>query len=213
MNTFLVIAAVMVAIAAGAVAIPLLRDKQSRWAAGLAAVIIIGASAGLYPLWSNWDWKAPAQSEAAAGPDVAAMVAKLEKHLRDNPGDFRGWLMMGRSYLALNRMDDAVAAFDHAHRLDAKSAEADVGLGEAMSLRAGGEITPQASQLFEDALSLEPGNPKAMLYGGFAAAARGDRSLARTRWQALVDLNRRRAAPARLGRMRRPSGRARRQRA
>jgi len=189
MNTFLVIAAVMVAIAAGAVAIPLLRDKQSRVAGGLAAVIIIGASAGLYPLWSNWDWKAPAQAEAAAGPDVAAMVAKLEKHLRDTPDDFRGWLMMGRSYLALNRPDDAVAAFDHAHRLDAKSAEADVGLGEAMSLRAGGEITPEASQLFEDALSLEPGNPKAMLYGGFAAAARGDRSLARTRWQALVDLN------------------------
>ena len=189
MNTFLVIAAVMVAIAAGAVAIPLLRDKQSRMAGGLAAVIIIGASAGLYPLWSNWDWKAPAQSEAAAGPDVAAMVAKLEKHLRDTPDDFRGWLMMGRSYLALNRPDDAVAAFDRAHRLDAKSAEADVGLGEAMSLRAGGEITPEASQLFEDALSLEPGNPKAMLYGGFAAAARGDRSLARTRWQALVDLN------------------------
>ena len=38
-------------------------------------------------------------------------------------------------------------------------------------------------------MSLEPGNPKAMLYGGFAAAARGDRALARARWQALVDLN------------------------
>jgi cytochrome c-type biogenesis protein CcmH len=189
MHTFLVIAAVMAAIAAGAVAIPLLRDRQSRIAGAFAAVIVIGVSAGLYPLWSNWDWNAPAQSEAAAGPDVAAMVAKLEKHLGDTPDDLPGWLMLGRSYLALNRLDDAIVAYDHAHRLDAKSAEAAVGLGEAMSMQAGGQITPAASQLFEDALTLEPGNPKALLYGGFAAAARGDRPLARTRWQALVDLH------------------------
>jgi cytochrome c-type biogenesis protein CcmH len=189
MHTFLVIAAVMAAIAAGAVAIPLLRDRQSRIAGAFAAVIVIGVSAGLYPLWSNWDWSAPAPSEAAAGPDVAAMVAKLEKHLQDAPDDLSGWLMLGRSYVALNRLDDAIVAYDHAHRLDAKSAEAAVGLAEAMSLQAGGQITPAASQLFEDALSLEPGNPKALLYGGFAAAARGDRPLARARWQALVDLN------------------------
>src|SRR6266478_4718139 len=136
MNTFLVIAAVMAAIAAAAVALPLLRDRQSRRLGALLAVMVIGASAGLYPLWSNWNWHAPAQSEAAAGPDVAAM-----------------------------------------------------GLGEAMSLRAGGDITPQAAQLFEDALALAPGNPKALLYAGFAAAVRGDRALARTRWQALKALN------------------------
>src|SRR5258707_15081490 len=64
-----------------------------------------------------------------------------------------------------------------------------MGLGEAMSLRAGGDITPQAAQLFEDALALAPSNPKALLYAGFAAAVRGDRVLARTRWQALKALN------------------------
>ncbi len=88
MNTFLVIAAVMAAIAASAVALPLLRHRQSRVLGAVAAVIIIGAAALLYPLWSNWNWRAPAQS--AAGPDVAAMVAKLEKHLQDQPGDLTG---------------------------------------------------------------------------------------------------------------------------
>jgi cytochrome c-type biogenesis protein CcmH len=189
MNTFLVIAAVMAAIAAAAVALPLLRDRQSRRLGALLAVMVIGASAGLYPLWSNWNWHAPAQSEAAAGPDVAAMVAKLEKRLQDQPNDLKGWLMLGRSYLTLNRLDEAIVAYDHAHQLDAKSADAAMGLGEAMSLRAGGDITPQAAQLFEDALALAPGNPKALLYAGFAAAARGNRALARTRWQALKALN------------------------
>ena len=189
MNTFLVIAAVMAAIASGAVAFPLLRDKQSRVAGVLAAVLVIGASAALYPLWSNWNWHATAESQAAAAPDVAAMVAKLEKHLQDTPDDLAGWLMLGRSYVALNRLDDGIVAYDHAHQLDAKNAEAAMGLGEAMSLKAGGDITPAASQLFEQALTLAPGNAKALLYGGFAAAVRGDRPLARARWQALINLN------------------------
>ena len=189
MNTFLVIAAVMAAIAAGAVALPLLRDRQSRLLGALVAVTVIGASAGLYPLWSNWNWHAPAPSQAAAGPDVAAMIAKLERRLQDQPNDPKGWSMLGRSYLALNRLDEAIVAYGHAHQLDSKDPEAAMGLGEAMSLRAGGEITPQAGQLFEDALALAPANPKALLYAGFAAAVRGERALARSRWQALEALN------------------------
>jgi cytochrome c-type biogenesis protein CcmH len=188
MNTFLVIAAVMAAIAAFAVAFPLLRDRQSRVVGALAAVFVIGAAAGLYPLWSNWNWHAPAQT-AEGGPDIAAMVAKLEKRLHDQPNDVAGWLMLGRSYLALNRLDDAIAAYGHARQLDGSSAEAAMGLGESMSLRAGGDITPPAGQLFEEAVRLAPGSPKALLYGGFAAAVRGDRALARSRWQALKALH------------------------
>lgn len=190
MTTFLIIAAAMAAIAAAVVALPLLRDRQSRVAGAVVAVIVIGAAAGLYPLWSNWNWHAPAEpADAPGGPDVAAMIAKLEKHLHDEPADLKGWLMLGRSYVALNRMDDGIVAYDRAHRLDPKSADAAMGLGEAMSLQAGGEITPPAAELFETALVLAPGNPKALLYGGFAAAGRGDRALARSRWLALKELH------------------------
>ncbi len=189
MSAFLIIAALMAAIAAAIVAVPLLRDKRSRIIGAVAACLVAGAAAGLYPLWSNWDWHAPAQSRRCPRPDVLAMVAKLEQHMRDDPNDIAGWLMLGRSYLALQRMDDAVNAYDRAHQLNGNSAEAALGLGEAISLRAGGQISPEASQLFEDALKLEPNNPKALLYGGFAAATRGDRDLARSRWQALKDLH------------------------
>ncbi len=189
MNTFLLVAAVMAAIAASVVALPLLRDRQSRVLGALAGSIVIGAAAVLYPLWSNWDWHAAAQSQTEAGPDIAAMVGKLEKRLQEDPNDLRGWLMLGRSYVTLNRLDDAVVAYDHARRLDGKNADAAMGLGEAMTLRAGGEITPQAAQLFEEALVDAPASPQALLYGGFAAAARGDRGLARTRWQALKSMN------------------------
>ena len=189
MSSFIIVAALMAAIAATVVAVPLMRDKKTRLVGALAALLVAGAAAGLYPLWSNWDWHAPAQAQTIAAPEVAAMMAKLEQHLRDDPNDLAGWLMLGRSYTALQRLDDAVTAYDRAHRLAGNSAEAALGLGEALSLRAGGEITPPAAQLFEDAITLEPNNPKALLYGGFAAATRGDRALARSRWQALKDLH------------------------
>jgi cytochrome c-type biogenesis protein CcmH len=188
MSAFLLVAALMAAIAATIVAVPLVRHKKSRLIGALAAFLVAGAAAGLYPLWSNWDWHAPEQPQGPAAPDVLAMVAKLEKHLRDQPDDLAGWLMLGRSYMALQRLDDAVSAYDRAHQLG-NSSDAALGLGEAISLRAGGEITPQAARLFEEALTLAPNNPKALLYGGFAAATRGDRALARSRWQALKDLH------------------------
>jgi cytochrome c-type biogenesis protein CcmH len=187
MATFLVVAAFMAAIAATAVALPLLRHRQSRVLGAAAGVLVIGAAAALYPLWSNWNWHAPAQR--AASPDVLAMVAKLEQRMRDQPNDIAGWLMLGRSYVALDRLDDAILAYDHAYRLDANNVDAMLGLGEAVSLRAGGDITPAAAQLFEQAVTSAPENPKALLYGGFAAAVRGDRATARSRWQALKNLH------------------------
>jgi len=189
MSAFFILAALMAAIAAAIVAVPLLRDNKSRLIGALAAFLLAGAAAGLYPLWSNWDWRAPVQAQSVPAPDVLAMVAKLEQHLREDPNDVAGWLMLGRSYLALQRMDDAVSAYDRAHKLAGNNTEAALGLGEAISLRAGGQISPEASQLFEEALKLEPNNPKALLYGGFAAATRDDRALARSRWQALKDLH------------------------
>ncbi|MEA3105593.1 MAG: cytochrome c-type biosis protein CcmH [Gammaproteobacteria bacterium] len=188
MTLFVVVAALMAALAASAVAVPLLRHRQSRLVGAAAGVLVVAAAAGLYPMWSNWNWHSSGQNPAA-GPDVAAMVAKLETHLREDPNDLKGWLMLGRSYIALERLDDAIVAYDHSHRLDAGNAEAALGLGEAMSLRAGGNITPEAAKLFEEALALEPTSPKALLYGGFAAAARGDITAARNRWLVLKEMH------------------------
>ena len=188
MRTFIVVAALMAAIAAAIVAIPLVLSKRSRLLGILAAALVSGAAAGLYPLWSNWDWHAPTGASALQSPDVLAMVAKLEQHLHDEPEDLTGWLMLGRSYMALERAADAVVAYQHAYDLN-KGADASLGLAEALSVRAGGQITPEAAQLFEEAVKLAPQNPKALFYAGFAAAIRGDTGLARERWQALKDLH------------------------
>lgn len=196
MGSFMAIAALMALGAAAAVAWPLLRERAHRLTGAIAAALVLALAAGLYPLWSNWDWNAPppeapaAAAGETASPEVAAMVAKLEKRMQANPDDLQGWLMLGRSYLTLNRLDDAVVAYDNAERLgNGKDPESLLGLGEALSLRAGGDITPQVASLFEQAVTIAPDNPKALLYGGFAAAVRGDAGVARSRWLAVKSMN------------------------
>ncbi len=186
MNEFLVVAALMAAVAACAVAWPLLRHRENRVQGAIVALLILGSGAGLYSLWSNWNWRLPPPQ---AQPDISAMVVKLEERMRSEPNDIAGWLMLGRSYGALEKFDQALAAYQHAHSLDAKNVEATMGLGEAISMRAGGQLTPESAQLFEEAVSLAPDNPRALLYGGFAAATRGDKQLAKTRWQTLKTLH------------------------
>jgi cytochrome c-type biogenesis protein CcmH len=185
MTTFLLIAVFMAAIAATVVAWPLLRGGRSRLVGAVAAVLVMATAAGLYPLWSNWNWREPSAAPPAASPEVLAMVAQLERKMQAAPGDIRGWLLLGRSDVELERVDDAVTAYEHARRLDGNNVEAMLGLGEALSMRAGGNITPAAADLFERAVSLEPDNPRALLYSGFGAATRGDRASARKRWLAL----------------------------
>ena len=122
MHVFFIVAAAMAVIAAATVAAPLLRDRRNRVIGAVAALVVVGAAAGFYRLWSTWDWNAPMQTRAEA-PEIAAMVAKLESRLREQPNDLQGWLMLGRSYEALQRLDDArkifaqrrLAAREHEH--------------------------------------------------------------------------------------------------
>jgi cytochrome c-type biogenesis protein CcmH len=189
MGTFIFIAAVMAAIAATAVAFPLLRSARSRLTGAIAGVLVVAMAAGLYPLWSNWDWRAALAAKPAVDAQVLEMVAKLERHMKEAPDDIKGWLLLGQSDLALERVDGAIDAYQHAHRLDPNDVGAMLGLGEALSVRAGGNVTPPAGDLFERAVALEPDNPKALLYSGFGAATRGDRATARQRWLKLKGMH------------------------
>jgi len=189
MTTFIFIAAVMAAIAATAVAFPLLRSRRSRVTGALAGLVVMAAAAGLYPLWSNWNWRTAMATKPAVDTQVLEMVAKLERHMKDAPDDIKGWLLLGQSDLALERADGAIDAYEHAHRLDPNDVVALLGLGEALSLRAGGNVTPPAGDLFERAVALEPDNPMALLYSGFGAATRGDRATARQRWLKLKGMH------------------------
>jgi cytochrome c-type biogenesis protein CcmH len=188
MTTFIILAAVMALAASALIAWPLIRARRTPWTPLAAGLLIMVLSGLLYWRWSNWDWSG--RQSAPDSAQIQDMVARLEQKLAKEPDDLPGWLMLGRSCMALERFDDALAAYDHALKLArGQDPESALGMGEAMAMQAGGQITPPAARMFELAVSLAPQNPKALLYGGFAAAGRGDRALARTRWNSLKALH------------------------
>lgn len=191
MLAFVLIAGSLAAGAAVLLLLPLMRQRaDSRPAAGLAAggvllALLLGGAA-MYAAFSNYTW--------VDAPDVAetpaAMAAKLAKRLAAEPNNLEGWLMLGRSYQTLEQFPLAVRAYQRADRLaDGKNAEAIVGVAESMLAQDFEQLRGAAGHLFERALLLEPDNPKALLYAGFAALSRGETLGARERFTRMLTLD------------------------
>ena len=84
----------------------------------LLLLLLLPLSAGLLDAWlGNPDAMLPAamrpataQHEISAG-QIDEMIGKLAERLEKNPQDTQGWAMLGRSYKALGRFDEAEKAF------------------------------------------------------------------------------------------------------
>jgi cytochrome c-type biogenesis protein CcmH len=188
MITFVLLAAALAVAGVTAVAIPLLRRSAAPAAPvaalGATALLVIG-SAALYVTWSNWPWR-----PAAAAVTPQSMVARLARELEHNPANLEGWLMLGRSYVALQEYPLALRAFERADRLsDGKNAEALTGEAETLALTDESELDGRAGRLIERALILAPDSGKALFYGAAVAVRRGELPLGRARFEKLLAMD------------------------
>lgn len=188
MSAFVVVALLLTLIAAAAIALPLIRPARGSPPAVVAAVVtcllLASAAALLYPTWSSWDWNKPAPS--ADSP--SAMVGKLARRLERSPDDLDGWLLLGRSYAQIGQYPMAARAFQRADQLaGGKNAEALMGLAEALVLGERSGLDGRAGRLFEQALALDAKSNRALFYAAIAALERGERPLARERFQHLLE--------------------------
>ena len=190
MIAFILAAALLTAICVAVVVVPLLRPAASQaaatpWTALAATGVLVIGSVGLYAAWSNWSWS---KSPGAASPE--GMVEKLVHQLNAEPDDLPGWLMLGRSYVALQEYQLAVRAYERANRVaGGRSAEALVGEAEALTLMDDTELNGEAGRLIERALAIAPTSPQALFFGAAAAMRRGELPLARARFTKLLALN------------------------
>jgi cytochrome c-type biogenesis protein CcmH len=189
--TFVLIAGSLAAGAAVLLLLPLVRQREdSRPAAGFAAGSVLFAllfvGAGLYAAISNYSWvDAPAVSDSPA-----AMAANLAKRLAAEPNDLAGWLMLGRTYGTLEQFPLASRAYQRADRIaNGQNVEAIIGIAESILAQDFDQLNGGAGHLVERALLLEPDNPKALLYGAFAAMSRGEAATARDRFTRMLGLN------------------------
>ncbi|MFP6743433.1 MAG: c-type cytochrome biogenesis protein CcmI [Alphaproteobacteria bacterium] len=120
--------------------------------------------------------------------DIEAMVAGLAERLQSEPDDLDGWVMLGRSYGALARYDQAVAALEQAAWLSDGDADITAMLAEHRVFAADGLVTPAAKRDFEAAQAKDPAQVAARFYLAMARAQAGDFQTALDGWLALAQV-------------------------
>lgn len=190
--TFWLLASALVLLALVCVLLPLVRKSEPvaaplgrRWAVVLLVAIPL-ASLALYRHLG-----APAVLDAqpalqGKSHDVDAMLAALEKRLKDKPDDAEGWYVLGRSYLALQRVADAEAALARAVKLAPKEARMLAQYAEVVAVNDKGNLQGRARALVAEALELDPQEEKALELAGLSAYQREEWAQAAFYWRHLL---------------------------
>ena len=109
---------------------------RSAWGSAIAvSLVVVIFSIGTYSFlqWRTINRLVGLQTERAGQmPDPREMVARLEARLKENPDDVQGQMMAGRSYMVLERMDDAKNAYEKVLELDPRNHEAHYNMGVIM---------------------------------------------------------------------------------
>ncbi|TPP10451.1 c-type cytochrome biogenesis protein CcmI [Rhizobium glycinendophyticum] len=120
------------------------------------------------------------------GDDVNLLIAKVERHLADNPDDGNGWNVLAPVYFRVGRLDDAELAFRNAIRLLGADPERLNGLGETLVTRNDGIVTEDAAKAFEAARKMQPNNPRADYYLALALEQGGRKAEALAAFQEIA---------------------------
>ncbi len=169
----------MAAIAAAPSRVPLLRDRRSRIIGASSRALGHGRGRGFVSAVVELGLACGARPRRAvpAAPQVLAMVAKLEQHLRDAAERSDGLVDARALVPGARAHDDAVLPTSTRIGSMADSVEALHRAWARLSACAPVAISrrkPRSSS--SEALTWSRTIRKALLYGGFAAAIRGDRS-------------------------------------
>lgn len=164
-------------IIAVAIAVPIL---------AVALYFVLGTPDGLEPQQAAAP-QAGGAEHAVTQEQIEAMVSKLAKKLESRPDDAEGWVMLARSYTALQRYAEASQAYARLAKLLPGDARllADYADVLAMSLKT---LQGEPEKIILQALKIEPTNIKALSLAGSAAFERKDYRLAVKWWEKILAL-------------------------
>ncbi len=124
-----------------------------------------------------------------ANPEMTAMVDRLAERLQENPDDIEGWLLLGRSYISMERFAEALNAFARARKIADGRTDVEIAYAEALILTGQMKVTDDAAAIFRAVRDKAPFNPKARYYLGLKKAQAGDVNGALQDWADLVAIS------------------------
>lgn len=131
---------------------------------------------------------ARAQEGKATQTDVDEMVTTLREKLEAQPENLTGWLMLGRSYMVMQRYEDAAYAYDKANAVEANNPEILLPLADALAMSKQGRMEGRPLALINQVLEVAPENPMALWLAGMGASQAGDQQTTITYWTKLEKL-------------------------
>ena len=166
---------------------------SARLMLGLAVFVLLFGAAG-YGWLGNREGLALAPGEAAppqagagqheiGAPQIEAMAQRLADRLKTQPDDAEGWAMLGRSYGALERYPQALAAYQRVLDLRPQDAQGYADYADALGMSQGRKLDGEPEKMIARALQLDPDNMKALSLAGTIAFDRGDHKLAVQLWE------------------------------
>jgi cytochrome c-type biogenesis protein CcmH len=182
----------LVALAVPAIAVSIYLPFGSK--SSLVPAQAVAAVAPAAPTAAN---ASPAPASPAANPGTAAapgmdhdireQTSRLAQRLSGEDRDAEGWALLARSYGAMQRFEDAAAAFARATALAPRDAQLLADHADALAVVQGSALG-EPQRLIDRALRADPRNLKALALAGSAAYERGEALQAAQHWERAREL-------------------------
>ena len=161
---------------------------RAPWIAAIVIVAIVPAVA-LVAYLALGNPRALVESAARhrmSDAEIVSMVEKLAQRMKADPSDPQGWVLLGRSWSALQRYQESADAYAEAAKRLPGNADVLADWADALAMAQGRRLAGRPTEIINEALAADPQHPKALALAASAAMDRGDNAAAIRYWQALL---------------------------
>lgn len=118
---------------------------------------------------------------------VDVLVARVERHLSENPQDGEGWAILAPVYLTIGQPSASARAYSNAIRILGPREDWLSDMGEALTVANQGVVTTQATEAFQAAIEIDPNAVKPRFFLAIALAQEGRKEDAINAWESLLE--------------------------
>ncbi len=166
----------------------------ARRAAVVMAVLLPVAASALYLVLGNQDAFDPEVAQAKTPQQLVQLLQSGESgividdvraQLRRKPDNGELWFVLARAHYERGQFAEAAAAYEKLNALEPNTPMLLIDWADVLAQTQGRRMQGKPETLIDQALSIEPGNGKALAMSGAAAFERGDYARAVTQWEKL----------------------------
>ncbi|WP_295624545.1 c-type cytochrome biogenesis protein CcmI [uncultured Nitrosomonas sp.] len=150
----------------------------------------IGDTRGLLPqeqLASATQMNRGSGGEDLAGHDFSAALETLIARLSNNPEDIEGWVMLGRTYTAMERYTEASNTYAKLAELVPSNPQILSDYARVLGLKNQGTLAGKPTELLYEALRIDPEFPPALALAGHAEFEQEKYNEASVHWEKLLE--------------------------